>query len=151
MIEAIKKQMLEIIQDFKDKHVELGMKASGDWIDSLELEVTESNGKIKAVIKANDYTKYLTQGRPDGKRPPITPIQDWVKNKFGITGKQGLSIAFAVANKIAREGTTWHQNGGSDLIDGVLTDDRIMILETEIKQEIINRINQSIVRQLIAA
>ncbi len=148
MIERVKKELDKIVQEFKDKHLSLGMKASGKWIESLEVEVIEVDGIIKANIKANDYTKYLTKGRPNGKRPPITPIKDWVRNKFGISGKQGLSIAFAVAKKIEKSGTTWHQKGGSDLIDGVLTKSRIEELESAIQTVIIEKISSDIKRKL---
>lgn len=35
----------------------------------------------------------------------IESLQDWVKAKFGIDGKEGRSIAFAIRAKIAKHGT----------------------------------------------
>jgi len=51
------------------------------------------------------YLEFLDTGRGTGKMPPISPIKDWAKNKFGVDDKEALSIAFAVAHKIAVLGT----------------------------------------------
>ena len=106
------------------KHKELGMEATGEWIKSLE-----SKGN---VIRGRKYTEQLVHGRNAGKAPPIAPIEKWVNAKFGISGKQATSFAFAISKKIAKEGTTWHQRGGSDLLE---------VLET---QEVLNYINSKI-------
>ena len=104
------------------KHEALGQKATGNWINKLEVQGN--------VIRGEKYTEQLVYGRRPGKRPPITPIENWVNAKFGISGQQATSFAFAIANKIAKEGTTWHQKGGSDLLE---------VLETN---EVQNYINQ---------
>ena len=108
------------------KHNELGMKATGEWINSLEV-----NGN---TIRGRKYTEQLVYGRKPGNAPPIAPLENWVKAKFGITGKDATSFAFAISKKIAKEGTTWHQKGGSDLLE---------VLET---QEVLNYINSKIAR-----
>lgn len=110
------------------KHEALGQKATGNWINKLEVQGN--------VIRGEKYTEQLVYGRKPGKRPPITPIENWVNAKFGITGKQATSFAFAIANKIANEGTTWYQKGGSDLLE---------VLETP---EVQNFINQKLGRYL---
>lgn len=110
------------------KHIALGQKASGNWIQKLEVDDN--------VIRGEKYTEQLVYGRRAGKRPPITPIEKWVNAKFGISGQQATSFAFAIANKIAKEGTTWHQKGGSDLLE---------VLETD---EVKNYINQRLGRYL---
>lgn len=117
----IAEQLDLIIKELIEQHDKLGMRTSGKWVDSLEQQTDGNNGKILG----EPYTEQLTKGRLPGKRPPISPIEDWVKLKFGLSGKQATSAAFAVATKIGKEGTTWFEKGGSDLIDGVLTDTRI--------------------------
>ena len=62
------------------------------------------------------YTYYLVNGRAGGSRPPITPLVNWVGNKLGIYGKEGLSVAFAVAKKIEKEGTDYYPDG-TDLLE----------------------------------
>ena len=110
------------------KHEALGQKATGNWINKLEVQGN--------VIRGEKYTEQLVYGRSPGKRPPITPIENWVNAKFGISGQQATSFAFAIANKIAKEGTSWHQKGGSDLLE---------VLETN---EVQNYINQRLGRYL---
>lgn len=104
-----------------EKHRDLGMETTGQWIRSLEGITGHNSG----VIRGAKYTKQLVFGREPGKRPPISPIEDWVKVKFGLSGREATSAAFAVANKIASEGTTWYQQGGSDLLE-VLEDPEVV-------------------------
>lgn len=104
-----------------EKHRELGMEATGQWIESLEGKTGHNSG----VIRGAKYTEQLVFGREPGKRPPISPLENWVKAKFGLSGREATSAAFAVANKIASEGTTWYQQGGSDLLE-VLEDPEVV-------------------------
>ena len=92
---------------------ELGMNATGEWLESLEVTTGINSG----TIRGRDYSQYLAKGRKPGQRPPIAPLEKWVNAKFGISGTQAKSMAFAIATKIAKEGTTWHQKGGTDLIE----------------------------------
>jgi hypothetical protein len=95
------------------KFNELGMNATGEWLSSLEVR-TEVN---KGEIWGRQYTEQLVYGRKPGNRPPIAPIERWVNAKLNIHGPEGRSMAFAIANKIAQEGTSWYQQGGTDLIE----------------------------------
>lgn len=38
-------------------------------------------------------------------RPPVEPLQDWVEAKLGLKGDAARRAAWAIAGKIAREGT----------------------------------------------
>jgi hypothetical protein len=40
--------------------------------------------------------------------PPRAPIQAWVHRKFGLSGKEMISVAFLVARAISRRGTRAH-------------------------------------------
>jgi hypothetical protein len=40
--------------------------------------------------------------------PPRAPIQAWVRRKFGLAGRELLSVAFLVARAISRRGTRGH-------------------------------------------
>lgn len=105
------------------KFYELNMNSSGKWLKSLAVEAENNVG----VIKGQDYTKYLVQGRgPNSDQDPEalrawavyygrTVIADWARAK-------GVTIdPIAIAYKIARDGTTWHQKGGSDLLEVLST------------------------------
>lgn len=109
-----------VIDDIAQRHLDLGMKASGDFIRSLE--VRETN--LGAQIWGADYTQYLVNGRGPGKMPPKDNIVKWLMDKFNYDQKTAEKIAFPVRKKIAKEGTKWH-NEESKLIDAVLNDERI--------------------------
>jgi len=40
--------------------------------------------------------------------PPRAPIQAWVHRKFGLSGKEMISVAFLVARAMSRRGTRAH-------------------------------------------
>lgn len=118
--EAIKEVLDKVVDQYLiPKFYELNMNASGQWVRSLETDAEKAVG----VIKGQDYTKYLVQGRePNQDQDPkklrawayyygTTVIADWAKAK-------GIDIdPIAIAYKIAREGTTWKAKGGSDLLE----------------------------------
>jgi len=111
--EKIIEVMQGVIDNYlKPRFIELGMSASGEWLSSLEARSNNGNGEIWG----RDYTYYLVNGRAGGSRPPITPLVNWVGNKLGIYGKEGLSVAFAVAKKIEKEGTDYYPDG-TDLLE----------------------------------
>lgn len=110
--ESIEKILKEIVDKFLiPKFKELGMNASGRWIESLEVEF-DGNG----YIKGEDYTQYLVNGRPGGTLPPINAIEQWVNVKLGLSGQEARNMAWAVAKKIQREGTDYYPNG-TDLLE----------------------------------
>ena len=113
--ETIKEVLDEVVDKFLiPRFMQLGMKATGKWLESLEVEADNGVG----YIKGEHYTEQLVFGRRGGSNPPIKPLMEWVKAKFRISDeKQVRSIAFAVQKKIAKEGTTWHKKGGSNLLE----------------------------------
>lgn len=94
------------------RFVQNGMNASGEWIHSLQADAVNGVG----YIRGKHYTIQLVNGRAPGKIPPINPLQQWVSNKLGIGGQEGLSIAFAIAKKIEKEGTDYYPEG-TDLLE----------------------------------
>lgn len=40
--------------------------------------------------------------------PPVQALEDWVRQKLGLTGREGRSVAFAIARKIGQVGTKGH-------------------------------------------
>jgi len=121
-LQTILTQELEKLkQELIDKHLAIGMKASGNWIENLSVEVNDEGG----IIWGTDYTKQLVEGRPPGKFPPVKAIEKWIYDK-GITSDIPLSsLAFLIARKIAEQGTDYYIQGGTDLISGVITDARV--------------------------
>lgn len=94
------------------KFHELNMNASGEWLGALSVKGVNQN---RGEIWGKDYTKYLENGRAGGSMPPISALEKWVNDKFGIFGKEAKSRAWAVAKKIEKEGTRFYPQG-TDLI-----------------------------------
>lgn len=111
--------------DLIEKHDQLGMRASGEFANSLEVEASE----LTVSLLGSYYVEYLVDGRKPGKFPPIDVIEKWIEAK-GIASLieseiSVSSLAFLIARKISREGTEYFKQGGTDLIDSVITPERI--------------------------
>jgi hypothetical protein len=142
-------EIIKIIQEVVDNFLiprfnELGMNATGEWLQSLE--VVANNGQ--GIIKGRKYTEQLAKGRAGGSLPPIAPLTKWVTAKFGVQGKQATSIAWAVAKKIQRDGTTWHQKGGTDLIEMLSETNVLEFINERLKQTITVAVEEQLKRQL---
>ena len=107
---------------------ELKMNATGEWLQSLEIKAELDGG----TIRGRAYSEQLAKGREPGKAPPIRNIERWVNAKLGISGKEATSIAFAISKKIAKEGTSWYQKGGSDLIEVLEEKQTIEFVQNEL-------------------
>lgn len=143
-IEIPKEEIERIITDVINlllipKFRDLGMRASGEWEDNVHA--------IDNQIWGRDYTQYLEEGRPpNADQDPqklkawvgwagSTFINDWVQDK-------GLSInPYAVAYKIAREGTDYYPQG-TDLLDVLNSDDVTNYIAQEIGRMIVVQVEQ---------
>ena len=142
-IEEIEDLLRRVVELFLiPRFRELGMPATGEWQQNLEVVAYPENGKIRG----RDYSQQLALGRKPGKRPPVAPLQKWAMAKFGVGSKEALGMAYAIAKKIEKEGTTWHQRGGSDLIE-VLEEPRVLAyIETELTAIAKARVAQQLIR-----
>ena len=130
--EKVQEILEEVIEKFfKPKFIELGMNASGKWLNSLSVEASDGKG----IIKGMDYTYYLVNGRAPGNMPPIQPLVEWVGHKFGITGNEARSAAFAIATKISREGTSYYPDG-TDLVEVLSSPEVISYINSQISREL---------------
>jgi hypothetical protein len=74
------------------------------FVETKTVEVTRL--EIKATPPAESYAGYVEAGTGP-HFPPPSALLLWVKKKFSITEeKKALSVAFAVARKIAKRGTS---------------------------------------------
>ena len=116
--EALKNELIA-------KYDELGMRASGNFAESLEVQVNDT----KAVLLGANYAEQLEYGRKAGKFPPIAQIEQWINYKGIMSNIQGKisvsSLAFLIARKIARVGWKREEFGGVELITQVVTPERI--------------------------
>lgn len=111
------------------------MRASGQWAESLSVEI----GETGAEILQESYGDQLEFGRKPGKQPPSEAIEQWIRDK-GIAARlekdiSVSSLAYLIARKIGREGWNREQHGGTQLISSVATPERI--------QRIIDKIGES--------
>jgi|GEM_PF-463590 len=130
------------------KYDELGMRASGEFESSLEIEITQN----KAFLWGAPHGEQLEYGRGpnsgmSGKKweNPSADIEQWLIDK-GIAatvvryirdkGSSEIirkeiarsSLAFLIARKIMREGWKREQYGGVELISQVITPERIQAI-----------------------
>ena len=117
-------------QELKAAHESKGMKASGDWLESVEDRTKGLSGSIWAL----DYTEYLEDGRKPGKFPPIDKIKQWIIDKpIAFSDISLSSLAFLIARKISKEGWKRKDHGGVNLVSEVITPARV--------QEIIDKVS----------
>ncbi|RMZ58972.1 hypothetical protein D1632_15515 [Chryseobacterium nematophagum] len=121
---------------------ELGMEATGEWLDTLEKESGENSG----TIRGRSYSEQLAKGRKPGKMPPIEALEKWVQAKFSLSGEEAKNRAWAVSKKIEKEGTSWYQKGGTDLIE-ILSEPRtVQYIQDELSGIIKLRIAENLIR-----
>lgn len=126
----------QLKEDIRNKRVTKygAVNASGALADSVRFEV--SNGVLR--VYALDYSFYLEHGRKPGKFPPREPIIQWIKAK-GLSFDIPInSLAYLIQRKIARKGTTIFEQGGSDLISGIINEGLINDLKSELFEAIID-------------
>lgn len=130
-------EIKSIKTDLIQKHIQLGMKASGQWIDSLNVQTKG----LTSTLYGQPYTEQLVNGREPGKFPPIDMIKKWIYDKgISVVGKSISisSLAFLIARKIANEGTKYFQQGGTDLVESVITPERIQSILDKVSEFHIN-------------
>jgi len=149
-MDSFDKEIEQLKLDLIKKYNDLGMKASGEWEKQLEYFVKYTAKIVLVEYFGLDYTEYLTKGRKNGGFPPINVIRKWIDDK-GITPKDNISkdsLAFLIARKIAREGTNYFKQGGTDLIDGVITQERINTIAEAYGRSILTKFTLDINQQL---
>ena len=122
---------------------ELGMNATGNWIESLEARAVDGNGAIYGL----DYTYWLQNGRAPGAMPPVSALIPWVNAKLGKSGREGVSIAWAVAKKIQKEGTNYYPEG-TDLLDVLSSKEVIDYVYGQFGEAFKVEINKLLIKQL---
>jgi len=120
------------------------VNASGQLHDSIRYEVT-NNGETLRVF-GEDYIYYLQHGRKNGKRPPKKVIREWIDAK-GIVpdGISKDSLAFLIQRKIGEKGTTIFEQGGSDLVSDIVTDEMVVALKEKLQNDLIALFKSEIV------
>jgi hypothetical protein len=90
--------------------------STGNLYNSIQFHISFFSQTVSLGILAEDYLKWVDQGRKPGKKPPLSEILQWVKTKRlaskGLPEKkiQGLpekqkAIAFLIQKSIGLKGT----------------------------------------------
>lgn len=140
-IESVLKDVVNLF--LIPKFRELGMNASGEWENSIEVRGNEIWGR--------DYTQYLVEGRtPNNNQDPealrswavwagSTFIKDWANNK-------GVNInPIAIAYKIGREGTEYYPQG-TDLLEVLSSKEVEQFISDELSRFIIVKVQEEFKR-----
>lgn len=139
MNEILVQEFESIKKDLIEAYDKKGMRASGNFANSLEVV----NSTFGVKLLASNYAQQLETGRQGGKFPPINAILQWIEDK-GIASRLNGEItknqlAFLIARKIAREGWKREGFGGVELISEVITEQRI--------QSIIDKVGEKVTLQ----
>lgn len=121
---GIKTTCLEILADAKDRLTSGGHRATSELFNSGRVYKAKDEKDAYEVVFEAEYAPFVEFGRRPGKRPPIDAIKQWVDKKhlsdtYSIKDhsqsrrgkdykKRRDSMAWAIANSIAKKGTQAH-------------------------------------------
>ena len=157
ILEGIGEEVVSRLRsDLKNKSLVAGYPppdASGDLVNSLRYEATDTNLKVYAL----QYIGALEFGRKPGKRPPRAVIRKWIDDKniipnqpFKDLDKAKNSLAFLIQRKIGEKGTLIYQQGGSDLLSSIINDSFIEKIKTELVFNTVEAIKSEILKGVAA-
>jgi hypothetical protein len=126
-----------ILEGFAERTIE-GIRSripnvTGRMSESLGYRIDEDG---LTIFSSEKYFTVLETGRKPGKRPPISVIEQWIKDKPIASDINPKSLAFLIARKIGEEGSLLYRNGGKS---GVISD---FINSEKIKEDLINNLNE---------
>ena len=116
--EILEDEMKSIVKDIIRVYDESGKRVSGEFERGLEITSTPN----RVVLEGYSYLA----GRAAGKQPPVQAILDWVEQRGIQPIEQNMtqtSLAWAIAKKIAREGT--NKESSLKIYEEVITPQRI--------------------------
>lgn len=146
--EILKIEFESIKDDMISLYDSKGMRASGDFADSLEVETSKNSVKLLG----NKYAEQLEYGRKSGKQPPIAVIKQWIIDKGIVNKIKGdisvSSLAFLIARKIGKEGWKRKRFGGVELVTKIVTPERMQSIIDKVGQEAIISVTDTLVKEL---
>lgn len=89
---------------------------AGSWLDSYGVkrvnndivgytQVTRDSVKQRNPQARSNYLYYVLHGTGPASKNPGRYLVRWVEKKLGLTGKEAVSVAFAIGTKRMREGS----------------------------------------------
>jgi hypothetical protein len=82
--------------------------ATGEHIKSIKFQISQGSSGFELAFSSNNIIvdKALNNGTKAGRYVPISALMEWIEAKGIATGdKEVKSIAFAIRQKIFKEGT----------------------------------------------
>lgn len=126
MIDAAQIELDALIVDLQNKYHTLGLRASGKWAESLRSEIKQSGSALHLIVKGQNYTQWLENGRKGGKFPPKEAIEQWVREKRLSYDIPFNSLVFLIRRKLAQKGwTVPNEHNAGGLISDVITQKRM--------------------------
>jgi len=150
IIESIILEVEKFNQSIKDALDSKKISNTGEASRSIYIDYGSDFVKSIGIF----YLEFLDTGRGPGKFPPLQPLIDWAKNKFGVSDREAKQIAYLTGRKIAALGTEIFLNNSK----GIELKEKIVILreninkaaleatKIEIKQQL-NRFKQAFLKQ----
>lgn len=159
LTENIEKWMNEVKSDLIRNYELKGLKASGNWAKSLESKITET----RATLYAAKYTGAIENGRAPTKNKGNGNVREmiraWIDNKgiypkpiIGDNGKLSKpmtkdQLSYAITNVIHKKGTkTFINKTTTNLVGGVINDNKIKELLTIVKEYMAGKIRSDILK-----
>ena len=124
----LKEEFDKLRQDLIIAYDAKGMRASGNFADSLDVII----GDTYAELWGDEYAEQLEYGRNAGGFPPLKDIEDWITAK-GVFNDvlqeiKLSSLAYIIARKIAEQAWNRANYGGVGLISEVITEERLQMI-----------------------
>ena len=93
----------------RNKSVVTGMLRASGKVQQVANDPDSVDAGFFSDSSRSGYAFFVEHGRRAGKMPPVDEIAQWFKKKHRIANaKEALARAWALAKKIAREGTRPH-------------------------------------------
>ena len=101
-LEAYNMYLLSAVRNNMSQYYELK--------DKISFKVDVSGKLSEVTFNAPEYWKYANYGRPPGKMPPVSAIEEWITRRrivpeSNTSTPNATSLAYAIARKIERKGT----------------------------------------------
>lgn len=128
------------------------MNNTGQAAESLRWKIEGDNLVIYSTMSGFNYIMTLETGRKPGRRPPVEPIERWLKQRgiqpMDISQK---SLAYLIARRIGRDGTKVYQDytakgkGTGILLDVI---GNPAYIEANVRQPIIDKLAERFTAQM---
>lgn len=111
MLKATAEANLLMEREIKER-TPVGVGGGGGLRGSIDSEEYVDGYEVLGVVGSPlAYAEAVDLGtKPNRKMPPVQPIQDWVIQKLGLSGREARSAAFAIARSIGKKGTKAAEN-----------------------------------------